>query len=102
MQTEVKAQQVKYEELMEKLQRLDRKIKNNDKNSSLAKKVDELERKVKQLEEERHLDQNFQRWEKKGEELKEDNRQPKREQMKARLKRLISANRKGGKEKWEL
>lgn len=95
MQTEVKAQQVKYEELMEKLQRLDRKIKNNDKNSS-------LERKVKQLEEERHLDQNFQRWEKKGEELKEDNRQPKREQMKARLKRLISANRKGEKEKWEL
>lgn len=101
VQTEVKAQQVKYEELMEKQQSLDRKIKEtNDKNSSLAKKVDELERKVKQLEEERQLEQNLPRWEKKVEGLKENKKQPKREQMKARIKRLIGANRKRGK-RWK-
>lgn len=95
VQTGVKAQQVKHEELMEKQQSLDRKIKEtNDKNSSLAKKVDELERKVKQLE------QNFPGWEKKVEGLKENQKQPKREQMKARIKRLIGANRKRGK-RWK-
>lgn len=52
LQTDVKAQQVKCEELMEKQQRLGRKIREtNDTNSSRAKKVDKLERKVKQLEE---------------------------------------------------
>lgn len=44
--TEVKAGQVKYEELMEKQQSLDRKIKETvEKNSSLAQRLDELERK---------------------------------------------------------
>lgn len=87
VQAEVKAQQVKYEELMEKEQRLDRKIKeSNDNNSSLAQKVDELERRVKQLEEERQLDQNLQRLEKV--ELLNENQK----QVKHPLKRLTSAN----------
>lgn len=65
LQTDVKAQQVKCEELMEKRQRLGRKIREtNDTNSSRAKKVDKLERKVKQLEE-TYFYHNFQKWKKK-------------------------------------
>lgn len=77
VRTEVKAGRVKYEELMEKQQSLERKIKEtDDKNSSLAQKLDELERKVSRLEEERRLEQSY------------------REQMKARIERLMGACRK--------
>lgn len=94
LQTDVKAQQVKCEELMEKQQRLGRKIRQtNDTNSSRAKKVDKLERKVKQLEE-TYFCHNFQKWIKK--ELKERTKQPKRTAGSSTpIKLFISANWRG-------
>lgn len=91
LQTDVKALQVKCEELMEKQQRLGRKIRETS--SSRAKKVDKLERKVKQLEE-TYFYHNFQKWKKK--ELKERTKQPKRTAGSSTpIKLFISANWRG-------
>lgn len=63
--TEVRAQQVRYEEMMVNQQSSERQIKEmNDKNSR-------PERKIKRLEKEKELVEKFQRWEKKVGEMNE-------------------------------
>lgn len=92
--TEVRAQQVRAEELVEEEQSSGRQIKAlKNRNSRLVQKVGSLEKRIKQLEAEREMAQKFRRWEKKVEELKENKRRKKRKKAKAQIKKLIKTNR---------
>lgn len=92
--TEVRAQQVRAEELLEEQQSFGRQIKAlKNKNSRLVQKVGSLEKRIKQLETEREMAQKFHKWEKKVEELKENKRRKKRKKAKAQIKKLIKTNR---------
>lgn len=78
MLTEVRAQQVRAEELLEEQQSSGRQIKAlKNKNNRLVQKVGSLEKTIKQLEAERGPE-NPEMGEESGEELKENKRRKKR------------------------